>query len=196
VASRSRDAAVAEISLGGRKRGVEFLKIRRGRADNDRPARIPEQPLEVATMKRFVKPGGQVLACLIGVLVAGGGPAEAGGPFRRGPRLVATAAHPSEVAVSPGLGTFYPTPYITVRGNAPVGGGYTPFGGYGDATLALYGPLSPLRATAAPVVVYSRGYDGVLRPTVGTTRANVSGGFRESGTPPWWDAAYNWLDQN
>jgi hypothetical protein len=83
---------------------------------------------------------------------------------------------------------------------------------HGSGTLALYGPLSPLRATAAPVFAYTRGYDGVLRPTVGTsfsypnlpelspvvypTRANVYGGFRVSGTPPWWDAAHNWLDQN
>ena len=163
-------------------------------------------------MMRLVNPGGWKPACLIGVLVVGSVPAEAGHPFRRRPPWVETAAHPGEVAVAPGLGTFYPDPYIIVRGNAPAGGGYTPFGRAGDATLALYGPLSPLRATAAPVVTYTRGYDGVIHPTVGTsfsypnlpelspvvypTRANVFGGFRESGTPPWWDAAHNWIDQN
>ena len=161
---------------------------------------------------RLLKAGGWSLACLIAVLSGLVVPAEAGHPHGRRPRALVPTAYPGEVAVHPGLGTFYPTPVITVRGNAPAGGGYTAFGQYGEGTLALYGPLSPLRATAAPVVAYSRGYDGVARPTIGTsfsypnlpelspvvypTRANVFGGFRESGTPPWWDAAHNWIDQN
>src|SRR5271166_3451730 len=48
------------------------------------------------------------------------------------------------------LGTFEPTPYIMVRGNWPSGGGYSPLETYGDQSMALYGPLSPLRAVAAP----------------------------------------------
>ena len=61
------------------------------------------------------------------------------------------------------LGTFYPTPYITVRGNAPLGGGYSPLEIYGDQTLSLYGPLSPFRTSTAPVLTYVRGYDGQTR---------------------------------
>ena len=159
---------------------------------------------------RRVKPGGWKTAILIGFLVLASLPAEAGFP-RRTARVVPTA-YTGGGAVYPGLGTFYPDPYIIVRGNAPVGGGYTAFGRAGDQTLALYGPLSPLRAVAAPVVAYQRGYDGVARPTIGVgfsypnlpelgpvvypTRANVFSGFRESGTPPWWDGAHNWIDQN
>jgi hypothetical protein len=30
--------------------------------------------------------------------------------------------------------------------------------------MAVYGPFSPFRSATAPVVVYSRGYDGVVRP--------------------------------
>lgn len=161
---------------------------------------------------QFLKPGGWKRAGLLGVLILVSLPAEAGFPARRRARVVAPTAYTGGGAVYPGLGTFYPDPYIIVRGNAPVGGGYTAFGRAGDATLALYGPLSPLRATAAPVVTYSRGYDGVVRANVGVgfsypnlpelspvvypTRANVFDGFRESGTPPWWDAAHNWIDQN
>jgi hypothetical protein len=110
------------------------------------------------------------------------------------------------------LGTFYPGPTLWVRGNGVAGGGYSPLGQYGTSTLALDGPLSPLRATAAPVLTYSRGYDGVVRPQVGTsfsypnlprlgpvvypTRANVYPGFRTSPTPPQWQSSINWLDQN
>ena len=61
------------------------------------------------------------------------------------------------------LGTFQPTPYIWVGGSHPTGSGYSPLGIYGDQTLSLYGPLSPLRAATAPVLVYARGYDGQLR---------------------------------
>ncbi len=78
--------------------------------------------------------------------------------------------------------------------------------------MALYGPISPLRAQAAPVLTYTSGYDGVVRPTLGTsfstpllprvtpvvypTRANIYGGFRHSDTPPWWPSAINYIDQN
>ena len=33
-------------------------------------------------------------------------------------------------------------------------------------------------------------------PVVYPTRASYFNNFRETGTPPWWDAAYNWIDQN
>jgi hypothetical protein len=110
------------------------------------------------------------------------------------------------------LGNFYPEPYMFVRGNGSVGGGYSPLGSYLEGNLALYGPISPLRATAAPVVTYTRGYDGVARPEVGTsfstpnlpeltpviypTRANLYGGARTTRTPPWWPNAINFIDQN
>jgi len=111
-----------------------------------------------------------------------------------------------------GLGTFYPTPYMMVRGNAPAGGGYSPLGTFGDTTLALYGPLSSLRMTSAPVMTYTRGYDGrsvvvpgtsfstpnlpALTPVVNPSQANYYYGFRRSGTPPWWSSGVNWIDQN
>ncbi len=65
------------------------------------------------------------------------------------------------------LGTFMPTPAVTIGGAYPVAGGYSPMGIYGDQTMALYGPFSPFRSVTAPVVVYSRGYDGVIRPAQG-----------------------------
>lgn len=116
-------------------------------------------------------------------------------------------------APTPMLGSFYGTPYMTVRGNFPAGSGYSPLGQYGDNTLSLYGPLSPLRSTAAPVLVYGRGYDGrptvrngttfstpnlpEISPVVYPTRMNSAyWGFRRSGSPPEWDNGANWLDQN
>jgi len=116
-------------------------------------------------------------------------------------------------APTPMLGSFYGTPYMTVRGNFPAGGGYSPLGQYGDSTLALYGPLSPLRATIAPVRVYGRGYDGrpivtdgtgfstpnlpEISPVVYPSRANSAYyGFRRSASPAQWDNAINWIDQN
>jgi hypothetical protein len=114
--------------------------------------------------------------------------------------------------VYPMLGTFYPTPYTMVRGNRDAGGGYAPLDQFGGSMLSIDGPLSAFRATAAPVLTYTRGYDGVTRPQIGTsasypnyprmspviypTRANVFPGFRRSETPPWWDSSINWLDQN
>ncbi len=110
------------------------------------------------------------------------------------------------------LGTFSPTPYIMVRGNAPVGGGYSPLGIAGDQTMALYGPFSPFRAYSAPVRMYTRGYDGRVRVTEGFSFStpnspeltpvvypNESSNFygpRVSRTPPSWSSAINWIDQN
>lgn len=110
------------------------------------------------------------------------------------------------------LGTFGPTPYMFTRGNGPAGGGYSPLGEFGDATMALYGPLSGLRYSSAPVLTYTRGYNGqgVLTPATSFSTPNLGGlspvvyptqatnynGFRQSGQPPWWPSAINWIDQN
>jgi hypothetical protein len=99
-----------------------------------------------------------------------------------------------------------------VRGNGTAGGGYSPLGQFGDVTMAMYGPISPLRFTSAPVTTYTRGYNGALVPAPGTsfstpnlagltpvvypTQASNYYGFRTSGEPPWWPSAINWIDQN
>jgi hypothetical protein len=143
------------------------------------------------------------------------GPVRAGDHDRRVRRgVVVTRARPSFAPgmAQPGpLGTFMPTPVVIIRGNDPVGGGYSPLGIYGDQTMALYGPFSPFRSVTAPVVVYSRGYDGVVRPTEGVsssypnlpilapvaypTQANNFYGPRILDDPRSFKA-FNWLDQN
>lgn len=141
--------------------------------------------------------------------------AEAGWPQRKARKQTVVVTPTSQVrpyGSRPPLGTFNPSPYLFVRGNGPVGGGYSAMGQYGNTTLALEGPLSPLREMAAPVLVYNRGYDGVVRPSVETsfstpnlprispvvypTRANYVYGFRRANTPPWWDSGMTWIDQN
>lgn len=133
------------------------------------------------------------------------------------PRQGQVVAVPTARVVAPPrprgtLGTFYPTPYVFVRSNITASGGYTPLGMYGDQTTALYGPLSLLRSTSAPVLTYTRGYDGravlapgtsfstpnypALTPVVYPTQGNAYYGFRTSGNPPWWQKATNWVDQN
>src|SRR5271166_5716528 len=103
------------------------------------------------------------LAFLVAALAAG--TASAGDwPWRVRRTVAVRRVEPRTVQrVTGTLGTFYPTPYITVRGNDPVGGGYSPLGIYGDQTMSLYGPLSPLRMSTAPVRGYVRGYDGQTR---------------------------------
>jgi hypothetical protein len=128
--------------------------------------------------------------------------------------VVVTRARPRYVQnPSATLGTFQPTPYLMVGGAFPAAsGGYSPLGIYGDATLALYGPLSPLRVSTAPVLTYSRGYDGQIRaveansfsypnlpsisPVVYPTEANYYWGPRVPRTPRWGSSAINWIDQN
>ncbi len=154
-------------------------------------------------------------------LFAGGKVARAGGPWvrRPAPVLVAPRAYrPTTYPTLPGnaptsmLGSFYPGPYMTVRGNAPAGGGYSPMGLYGDVSMSEYGPLSALRAYAAPVRSYSRGYDGrvyqteatafsypylpTISPVIYPTQATNVYGIGRSGTPPWWKDGSNWIDQN
>lgn len=112
---------------------------------------------------------------------------------------------------APSLGTFAPTPYIMVGGAAPTSFGYSPMGAFGDGTMALNGPFSPMRSIAAPVTVYNRGYDGVLRaekrvsfsnpnmpvlsPVVYPTQGNYYYAPRVNRTPPWWTSGVNWIDQ-
>jgi hypothetical protein len=149
-------------------------------------------------------------------------PADAQGYFARRrayrPAYQPTAAVvPSRaqagLAPSPMLGSFDPNPFMTVGGNGVSGGdGYTPMQQYGGGAMAMYGPFASLRAIAAPVTTYSRGYDGIVREGRGTTtsypflppagavvyptRAIQRGGFGYQRTPPWWDAGYNWVDYN
>jgi hypothetical protein len=142
------------------------------------------------------------------------GSAQAQEPLRRARRTVAvTRVQPCPVPrATSTLGTFYPTPYVTVGGNVPVGVGYTPLESYGDQTLALYGPLSPLRTATAPVRTYVRGYDGrtrlveaasfsypnlpALSPVRYPTVGNYYYGPRVIRTMPWGQNAINWIDQN
>ena len=127
------------------------------------------------------------------------------------PVLVRTVQRVSAVPPGP-LGTFVPTPYAIVRANAPTGGGFAPLGVYGDQTMVIYGPLSPWRSTAAPVLTYTRGYDGGMIPVEGTAFSNPNlptiapivyptqrtnfFGPRELRSPPWWADAGTWIDQN
>ena len=144
-------------------------------------------------------------------------PARAEHRLRRRDRIVVTRARPVPAprppAHPPGtLGTFFPTPYITVGGDFPASNaGFTPLGMYGQDTLSLYGPMSSLRPTTAPVVTYSRGYDGTvhveeavstsypnypsLSPVIYPTEANNYYAPRTLRAP-WWDSAINWIDQN
>jgi hypothetical protein len=116
-------------------------------------------------------------------------PASAGGFFKRraaarissGAELSPTSYNPANAnAPSPMLGTFYPTPYIVVSGTGPTGSGYSPLGQYGLNNLQTYGPTSAFRAKAAPVRIYSRGYDGVVRELEGTS---FSTPFYPQGSP-------------
>ena len=132
---------------------------------------------------------------------------------RRGRTVTVTRARPLPAPnPSSSLGVFRPTPYVAVRGSFPNGVGYSPLGIYGDQTMSLHGPLSPLRSISAPVVTYVRGYDGQVRLTEGVsssypnlpelspviypTQANYYYAPRVIRTPPWWDSAINWIDQN
>jgi len=139
---------------------------------------------------------------------------RAGDRTRRAVRPASvTRARPCAVpSATATLGTFQPTPVITVRGNYPIGGGYSPLDIYGDQTMSLYGPLSPFRVATAPVLVYVRGYDGSIRLTEATsfstpnlpdlspvrypTEANYYWGPRVNRVSPWGANAINWIDQN
>jgi hypothetical protein len=125
-----------------------------------------------------------------------------------------TVSRPGALCVEPvipSLGTFEPTPYLMVRGNWPAGGGFSPLEVYGDQSMAVYGPFSPLRSTSAPITTYSRSYDGRVYPREGTsfstpnlpalspvvypTQANYYYAPRLNRTPPSWSSGFNWVDQ-
>ena len=156
---------------------------------------------------------GLIVSLVAGALAA----ARAEHRARRGGRAVVTRARPVSMprpaAYPPGtLGTFFPTPYITVGGDYPASNaGFTPLNMYGQDTLSLYGPMSSLRPATAPVVTYSRGYDGtvhveegvstsypnypILSPVIYPTEANNYYAPRILRAP-WSDSAINWIDQN
>lgn len=140
----------------------------------------------------------RLLGLLLGLLVLGT------------PAYSQTTAWIERSVEAPPLGTFAPTPYIMAGGAAPTSFGYSPLGRYGDASMAVNGPFSPMRSISAPVRVYNRGYDGVLReetatsfsnpnlpvlsPFVYPTQSNYYYGPRVNRTPPWWDHGANWID--
>lgn len=153
---------------------------------------------------------------ILGLVLVSLHDAEAGGLFRKRDRTVITPPRsvvPTARVVTPApLGTFTPTPYMTVRGNFPTGGGYSPNDSFGDTSMDLYGPMSALRSTAAPVATYVRGYDGrttvqegtafstpnlpTNSPVVYPTQGSYYYRPRTSEDPPWWDKGLNWIDQN
>jgi hypothetical protein len=154
------------------------------------------------------------------VLIGSSAPsAMAGGwLFRRRERVVvetiSTAPRPrDQVAPTGMLGSFVPTPMVTIRDSGVIGGGYSPLGMYGrENSLTVFGPLSAFRQTSAPVNTVVRGYDGVparvqgtgfsnpnqptLSPFVYPTRASNYSALPFQGTPPQRDKALMWIDQN
>jgi hypothetical protein len=105
------------------------------------------------------------------------------------------------------LGTFQPTPYITVRDNGLVGGLYGR-----EQSLTVYGPLSAFRQVSAPVNTIVRGYGGVptlvqgtsfsnpnqpaLSPFVYPTRASNYSALKFQTTSPQRDNGSTWVDLN
>ena len=131
----------------------------------------------------------------------------------RAVRLVVPPARVMAPAPSPVLGTFYPNPVLLYAGDVDSRTPWSsPLYQFGAETLPLVGPMSPLRTTAAPVLTYSRGYDGTYRPSVGVsfsypnlpslspivypTQSNVFGGPRVFTSPPMWQSGAAWIDQN
>ena len=142
-------------------------------------------------------------------------PTHAGPPFRRDRVVRETTAIRArdQVAPSPMLGNFRPTPVITVRGNGVIGGGYSPLGFYGENnSMTLFGPLSSLRETSAPVTTVTRGYNGIptaveatsystplqpdLSPVKYPTRVSNYSAPRGPGIPARTGSAIMWIDQN
>jgi hypothetical protein len=162
--------------------------------------------------KRFRRIRSILSAGLVLIIVpAAAAPGQNYGLTQVAPRIRAGDAPVCGPCITPTLGTFQPTPYLMVRGNWPLGGGYSPLDLYGDQSMALYGPFSPLRATSAPVRFYSRGYNGGLEVTPGTSfstpnlpalspvvyprPANYYYAPRVDRTPPSWSSGFNWIDQ-
>jgi hypothetical protein len=154
---------------------------------------------------------GLVLFLTAGVLTAAAGEHR----FRRARRPAMVRPVPTVSRNDPvygsHLGTFYPSPAVVVAGNYPAGVGYSPLGLYGDPAMSLYGPFSAFRTTTAPVVTFTRGYDGAVRPaeSISTsypifpmlspvtypTRANNYYAPRLRDHPGQ-DSAIDWIDQN
>jgi hypothetical protein len=163
---------------------------------------------------------GKVFTGALAFLVLTGAQADAGGLLFKhrahpptSPGVIpSTRVFSAAPPASGTLGTFAPTPYIFVRGNGQAGGGYSPLGQFGDASMTMYGPLSAFRMTSAPVLTYTRGYDGRpvvapgtsfsapnyprLTPVIYPTQANYFFGFRQTGNPPWWANGTDWIDEN
>jgi hypothetical protein len=137
---------------------------------------------------------------------------QAQDPYRR---YVPAAA--AAVCVPPSgpsqLGTFTPDRTLFIGGPIQPTVGPTTLGMFGPDVGSVIGPLSALRETAAPVLTYSRGYDGTLVPSMGTsfsnpnlpglspikypTRANIAPGpGPRIQRPRYWPPATNWIDQN
>jgi hypothetical protein len=153
-----------------------------------------------------------ILTGTLATIILGSARADAGDWFGRR-RTAPVVAYRRVTAISPApLGTFSPTPMLMIRGDGPTGSGFSPLGQSGDASMSMYGPLSPFRAIAAPVVTYTRGYDGSLVPTLGTsfstpnsptlssvvypTQSSNYFGPRVLKSPPWWANGTDWIDQN
>jgi hypothetical protein len=143
------------------------------------------------------------------------GAVRADDPSRCAPRTVVVKRMRPAYVQSSGapLGTFFPTPLVMIGGGYPTNtGGYSPLESYGETTLSLFGPVSAFRTSTAPVLVYSRGYDGQTRlmetnsisypnlpsmsPVVYPTEGNYYWGPRNPRTPRWGSSAINWIDQN
>jgi hypothetical protein len=140
------------------------------------------------------------------------GTAESGDRlFRRKSRpvreTVTTVRARDQVAPSPMLGSFRPTPYVSIGANPLIAGGFGR-----ESSLAVYGPLSAFRPYTAPVPTVVRGYVGIptvvegvsvsypnlpsLSPVVYPTRASNYSALRYQTTPPQLDRATNWIDHN
>src|SRR5262249_58638412 len=110
------------------------------------------------------------------LLSAGAADSAAGEHFlRRARRPPVTVAQPVPTVrrIDPvygdRLGTFYPTPAVGVVGNYPSCVGYSPLGIF-NTSMAEIGPFSSFRTTTAPVVGYTRGCDGGVRPAESTLK--------------------------
>ena len=122
-------------------------------------------------MIRHVLPIALLVAILAGPIP--GRESEAGGPFRRRDRGVVETVDrrpENQLAPSPMLGTFRPTPYVYFTNRIPNGAGYSPLGFYGNNnSMNIYGPFSSFRPVAAPVTTVVRGYDGIPAVVEGTS---------------------------
>jgi hypothetical protein len=161
---------------------------------------------------------------VIGLALAFGVPSPAkaqapygpSGPGRRVILVQPTTAASALACPAPGpsqLGTFSPDRTLFVGGAIQPTVGATTLGMFGPDVSSILGPQSVFRETAAPIVTYSRGYDGTLVPSMGTsfsspnlpglspviypTRANIAPGAGPMlRRPRYWPPATNWIDQN